>query len=181
MEVTNNSRAPQGIHTLDGVTYVKPGETKTVRINESLARIAKALDFFDLEGEPEDDDLGQPDARQSVYVPTDQMEELKSKFEEQTAEIGRLTSENGDLTSRVSERDSRIVTLESQVSELTAQLQAAPKVTEPAGAFIVKETSPGWFGVFGEDEKQIGKNMRENDAKAFEAMSPEDQKAYLAD
>jgi hypothetical protein len=181
MKATNNSKAPQGLHTLDGVTYVKPGETKNVRMNESLARIAKSLDFFDLEGEPEDDDLGQPDARLGVYVPTDQMDELKGKFEEQTAEIGRLTSEKGDLTSKLSERDGKIAELESQVSELTEQLQAVPKLTEPAGAFSVKETSPGWFGIFGADGAQIGKNMRESDAKAFEAMSPEDQKAYLAD
>jgi hypothetical protein len=181
MEVTNNSKAPQGIHTLNGVVFVQPGQTKTVRLNKTLESHAKGIDFFELDGEAEEDELGSADPSGVVRVTAEQMDDLRKKFEEQVAEIGRLTSENTDLTTTVGERDATIETLNGEIVELKAQLQAAPKADEPATAFTVKETSSGWFGIFGTDGAQIGKNMRENDAKAFEAMSPEDQKAYLAD
>ena len=55
------------------------------------------------------------------------------------------------------------------------------QASTPVGPFEVKETSPGWFGIFGADGQQVGKNMRAADADAFKAMSPEEQTAYLAD
>jgi hypothetical protein len=95
-----------------------------------------------------------------------------------TANINQAGSP--DLKAAASGASEEIADLKRQLAEKDAEILKL-KGDQPAGAYSIKETSPGWFGVFGDDGKQIGKNMRESDAKAFEAMSPEDQKAYLAD
>lgn len=96
MDVTNNSKAPQGIHTLDGLVYVMPGETKTVRLNETLHGHAKALDFFKLKGDPETDDLGKADEPVVKTAGIDalnaEIKGLKEKLTERDAEIERLKS-----------------------------------------------------------------------------------------
>ncbi len=184
MEVTNNSKAPQGIHTLEGVVYIQPGQTKSVRLNKTLESHAKGLDFLDLEGEAEDDELGKADPTGGVTVSTAQLDELKAKFEEKDTEIGRLTSENADLTAKVGERDEKIIMLEGQIAELQQQFQAAVANQKPSAAVVgytVNETSPGWYAAFDADGKQVGSKMREADAEAFKGMSPEEQKAYLAE
>lgn len=122
MDVTNNSKAPQGIHTLDGVVYVQPGETKPVRLNKTLESHAKGLDFFELDGEAEEDELGKADTGNGTLVTNDQMDALKTKFEEQQAEIGRLTSENADLTKAASDRDADLEKLKAQLSEKDSEL-----------------------------------------------------------
>ncbi len=100
MDVTNNSKAPQGIHTLDGLVYVLPGETKSVRLNQTLHGHAKALDFFKLKGEPEEGNLGKAD--DSVATSTDtsvltaEIEDLKKKLAERDAEIAKLKASKPD-------------------------------------------------------------------------------------
>ncbi len=184
MDVTNNSKAPQGIHTLEGVVYIQPGQTKSVRLNKTLESHAKGLDFFDLEGDAEDDELGMPDSAGGVTVSTAQLDELKAKFEEKDTEIGHLTSENADLNSKVGERDETITKLEGQIVELQQRLQAATAAQKPsdiAVGYTVNETSPGWFAAFDADGKQVGSKMREADAETFKGMTPEEQKAYLSE
>ncbi|AVH41823.1 hypothetical protein [Agrobacterium tumefaciens] len=96
MDVKNTSKAPQGIHTLDGIVYVLPGETKSVRLNETLHGHAKALDFFKLKGELEKDDLGKADEPVAKTADTDalnaEIKGLKEKLAERDAEIEKLKS-----------------------------------------------------------------------------------------
>lgn len=96
MDVTNKSKALQGIHTLDGLVYVPPGETKSVRLNETLHGHAKALDFFKLKGEPEKDDLGKAEVPVAQIADADalnaEIKGLKEKLAERDAEIEKLKS-----------------------------------------------------------------------------------------
>jgi len=102
MDVTNNSKAPQGIHTMDGLTYVMPGETKSVRLNETLFSHAKALDFFDLEGEAEADELGKAETLVA-----------------DTSELDRVKAENVSLLKRVAELDAELGKLKAAKPEET--------------------------------------------------------------
>lgn len=50
---------------------------------------------------------------------------------------------------------------------------------DPVAPFATKAKTAGWFGIFDANGLQIGKNMREDDAKAFDAMSDEDKAEYV--
>lgn len=57
---------------------------------------------------------------------------------------------------------------------------AKPDATvEPVAPFATKEKKGGWYGIFDANGLQIGKNLREDDAKAFDAMSDEDKAEYV--
>lgn len=96
MDVKNNSKALQGIHTLDGVVYIPPGETVDVQLDETLLSHAKALDFLKIKGEPEKSDLGNADKSGATTSDTDALNAeitgLKAKLAERDAEIEKLKS-----------------------------------------------------------------------------------------
>ena len=50
MKVTNNSKALQGVHTMDGVVYILPGETKEVDLTSEGHKGASRLTFLSVEG-----------------------------------------------------------------------------------------------------------------------------------
>lgn len=50
MKVTNNSKAPQGVHTATGVVFVGPGESREVELSESGHKLASRLDFLKVSG-----------------------------------------------------------------------------------------------------------------------------------
>jgi hypothetical protein len=180
MEVTNNSKAPQGIHTLTGVVFVQPGQTKTVRLNKTLESHAKGLDFFDLDGEAEEDELGAADPSGAVRVTAEQMDDLRKKFDEQNAEIGRLTSENTDLTTTVGERDATIEALNGEIVGLKASLEAASQPMDDGTTpeFAVKEKSPGWF-VIVKGDAEVTKSLRKDDVAEFPTMTSDDKAAFV--
>lgn len=60
----------------------------------------------------------------------------------------------------------------------------APATTEPTGVdftapFEAKSKGSGWWAVFDANGKEIGKSMREDDAKAFNEMSDDDKAEYV--
>ena len=56
---------------------------------------------------------------------------------------------------------------------------AAPAAGEdPKAPFEAKSKGSGWWAIFDADDKQVGKNIREPDAVAFNAMSDEDKLEY---
>lgn len=111
MKITNNSKALQGVQSVAGTVFIKPGQAKDVKMDEAGYKLASRLPFLVIDDRMEDD---------------------------------------------------------------------APILqSEPAAlAYEVKETSPGWYGVF-KDGEQVGKSMRHDDAEAFKALSAEEQAAYL--
>ncbi len=179
MDVTNTSKAPQGIHTLEGVVYIQPGQTKSVRLNKTLEGHAKGLDFFELEGEAEDDDLGKADAGGGVTVSAAQLDELKAKFEEKDAEIGRLTSENTDLRRKVEDLTSEKASLDELLAASEAEIAGlkAAKQTTAAG-YVVSEKSPGWY-VITKEGAEVTKSLRKDDVAEFPTMSDDDKTAFV--
>jgi len=55
MEITNGSKAPQGVHSVSGVVYVMPGETKSVELTAEGFKGASRLQFLTIEGDAPDD------------------------------------------------------------------------------------------------------------------------------
>lgn len=158
MKVTNNSKAPQGLHTINGVRFVRPGETKELDLTEGQAKRISRLGFIDLEGDPVDDSApsfasAEADGKDGVYIPSAEFNEMRTAFE-------RLRAENADLR-----------------KQLEGKSSAADG---PKGPFEVKETSAGWFAAFDASGQQVGSKMRQADADAFKAMSQEEQEQLLA-
>ncbi|WP_286776173.1 MULTISPECIES: hypothetical protein [unclassified Pseudomonas] len=50
MKVTNNSKAPQGVHTGAGVVFLTPGESREVELTEQGHKLASRLDFLRVSG-----------------------------------------------------------------------------------------------------------------------------------
>ena len=50
---------------------------------------------------------------------------------------------------------------------------------EPKAPFAAKEKTAGWWGIFDADGNQVGKNMRADDAKAFNDLSEDDKAEYV--
>lgn len=50
MKVTNNSKAPQGVHTATGVVFVAPGESREVELTEAGHKLASRLGFLKVSG-----------------------------------------------------------------------------------------------------------------------------------
>ncbi|WJR66960.1 hypothetical protein QTA58_22675 [Neorhizobium sp. CSC1952] len=166
MKVTNNSKAPQGVHTLRGVAFIKPGESKDLELDEAQAGRAARLKFLEITGRPSEAPTVSVNSP-AIEIPPNEVDQLRQQLEAKSAEIERLTA-------LVAERD-------AEIERLKEKAASGSNGDAPIGPFEVKETSPGWFAIFGADGKQIGNKMREDDAKAFQAMSPDDQAKYLAD
>ncbi len=100
MKVTNNSKAVQGIHTLHGVAYIKPGQSRDLVLTLSDALRADRLPFIKLDGDPVEDP--QPplsvsaDGNEGVYIPAKEFNALRASFE-------KLGQENKALRQQVAE------------------------------------------------------------------------------
>lgn len=53
VEITNNSKALQGVQSSGRAVYVRPGTTKTVPLNAVELKMARRLKFLDIKGEAE--------------------------------------------------------------------------------------------------------------------------------
>lgn len=62
MKVTNNSKAPQGVHTATGVVFVGPGEAREVDLTEQGHKLASRLDFLKVSGAAPKADDGDKEA-----------------------------------------------------------------------------------------------------------------------
>lgn len=54
MDITNNSKAAQGVHVASGVVYIQPGETKSVELTDAGLKLAKRLDFLSVKASTSD-------------------------------------------------------------------------------------------------------------------------------
>lgn len=52
-------------------------------------------------------------------------------------------------------------------------------VQEPKAPFEAREKGGGWWAVYDADGKEVGKSMREDDAKAFNDLSADDKAEFI--
>jgi TolA-binding protein len=185
MKVTNNSKAPQGVHTVGGLQWVPPGESRELAVSAAdAAQIAK-LGFLEIDGDPVDDKslfaFAAP-LLPSIDIPDNEVDQLRQQVDALNTSVTDMAEallakgqEIERLNDLLTEREAEIADLKAKAADDADQSGAVP-----AGPYEVKETSAGWFGIFGANGEQIGKNMRSGDAETFKSMSPEDQAAYLS-
>jgi hypothetical protein len=61
----------------------------------------------------------------------------------------------------------------------TAVLNPAEGGEGPKGPLEARDTGSGWWTIFDMDGKQVGKKLREDDAKAFNDLSDEDKVEFV--
>ncbi|MCM2293040.1 hypothetical protein NAC44_11975 [Allorhizobium sp. BGMRC 0089] len=66
MKVTNNSKAMQGVHTLHGIKYLKPGQTDDISFTEEGLKQAQRLAFLLIEDDASDSDLDREDLKKQA-------------------------------------------------------------------------------------------------------------------
>lgn len=54
MKITNNSKALQGVQSVAGKVFIKPGQTRDVKMDEAGYKLASRLPFLSIEGQAED-------------------------------------------------------------------------------------------------------------------------------
>jgi len=93
MKITNNSCAVQGVHTLGGIAFLKPGETReNLELSDGQARQAGRLKFLVLVGKPSNDTPKEVVAGQRLEIPPNEIDQLRWQIEAQNAEVVRLTN-----------------------------------------------------------------------------------------
>ena len=76
-EIKNTSRAPQGVHCVDGLKHIEPGQTRTLDVAETYMPRVDALPFLDVKwleeakptkSEPDDLDTTGPNTAAEVLA-----------------------------------------------------------------------------------------------------------------
>jgi hypothetical protein len=76
MKVVNNSKALQGVNTVKGVVYLRPGELRDVEFTEEGLKQAKRLSFLSIRGDKDakagpEEGQGQPKTPEEVIAMAD--------------------------------------------------------------------------------------------------------------
>ena len=93
MKVTNISKGPRGLHSVEGPVLVDPGDTVEIEINEVELKVSKGTGWFEFEGEAADagekldrDELKkQADELGLQYAPNIKSEKLKELIDAKLA------------------------------------------------------------------------------------------------
>ena len=142
MKVTNTSKAVQGIHTLHGVAYINPGDTRELVLTESHAKRAERLPFIELDGDPIEDEAPSfsvsTDGRDGVYIPSAEFNALRENFE-------RLGKENRELRQRIAELEGNGGQKAKTIDEVLALAEDGThfKTFEAEAKKILGDATPG--------------------------------------
>jgi hypothetical protein len=122
MKVTNNSKAPQGVHTATGVVFLTPGESREVELTEQGHKLASRLDFLKVSGSaPKADDGGKEELfakLKALGIEAGKNSSLKS-LQERLAEAEEKVK--ADIIAKLTEKGVAVgegVTLEELQAEL---------------------------------------------------------------
>ncbi len=142
MKVTNTSKAVQGIHTLHGVAYINPGDTRELVLTESDAKRAERLPFIDLDGDPVEDPAPSfsvsTDGKDGVYIPAAEFNALRESFES-------LSKENRQLRQRIAELEGNGGAQPKTIDEVLALAEDGThfKTFEAEAKKILGDATPG--------------------------------------
>lgn len=152
LEITNNSRAPQGVHTMHGVKFVHPNETKTLDIPKEWHERLHTLEDAGV--------LAVKDPRQDAARQAADEEAQRQAEEAQRAaqeEAARLASINADAI------------VAGQVpGALPPNLQDAKPNEPPApiARFEARHLGGGRWGIFLKDERVGDETFSKDEAAA---------------
>lgn len=133
MKVTNNSKAPQGVHTGVGVVFIRPGESRDVELSVDGHKQASRLKFLSVSGaapkaegaDSEKADLiAQLKALGIDVQPNSRVDTLRKKLEEARPKADGGADERDALIASLNEKNIAFEPTDS-LEELQAKLAAA--------------------------------------------------------
>ena len=84
--ITNNSAAMQGVHTVRGVVFIRPGQSRTVELTEPGLKFAKRLAFLSVS------DHAEQEVKTGVMINDDVTD--RSELKAQADELGLTYAKN---------------------------------------------------------------------------------------
>lgn len=153
MKITNNSAAPQGIHAVSGLVWLKPKETKDMELDEAQAKRVAELEFLSVEGKP---GKASPAARSDGAA-------LKAK----DAEIA-------ELTKRVQELEAEVKAKDEQIAKLGDDGKSGD-----ATKFEAKHRGGGSYSVLDAEGNEVVEKLDKDGAEKFNALSDEDKAKFV--
>ena len=98
-EITNTSKADQGVYTTDGLKFIAPGETRTLEIAKDYVERATSLPFLRVVP------VGRPAASPTTDADPDDLDgmrvaDLKKLAEDETIDLGDVTKK-GDIIAAI--------------------------------------------------------------------------------
>lgn len=130
MKVTNNSSAPQGIHTLRGRVYLKPGQSRDdLPMSESQVERAKRIQALELTGKPS---KGTSEPRRNADGDTPEMAEMRKQFDASyKGVVDRLRDAQQELADSKAASETALSAKDKEITDLKRQL--AEQGDPPAG------------------------------------------------
>lgn len=161
MKITNNSQQPQGIHGVNGLVWVQPGQTVNAELTEAQAERASAIEGVTVEGKPV---AGQPKgyvAPLELKIDDAAFKDAVKKFEDEIAA-----------------RDAEITTLKDRIAGLELDLEEAKKLIPVQPGYEAKHRGGGSWSVMQGDTEVVEK-LDKTAAEAFNALSDEDKAKFV--
>lgn len=157
MQITNTSRALQGVHSTSGLVFIEAGKTMDVDVHPDYVERVKSLPFLSLDGaKPSGKDIATLQLNVDSAGIQKAMDDLRSTYE---GEIKALKD--------------RIAELELQNEELTKRIPAA--VVPEA-----KHRGAGSYSIM-EGEIELREKLTKNEAEAFNKLDAEGRAKWLTD
>lgn len=169
MQITNSSGARQGVHTTNGLVWLKPGETRDdLVLSHTEAERAGRLPFLILSGEPVGDAISSATAQEGGD--SAEMAALRRQFDASWAD---LLAKKQDLETQLGDRTRELAAARTEIEDLRRAMVTTPIKLE------AKHRGGGSYSVMDADGKEVLEKLSKADAEAFNAMSVEEQAEYV--
>jgi hypothetical protein len=201
MKITNNSQQPQGIHGVNGLVWVQPGQTVNAELTEAQAGRASAIEGVSVEGKPgpvksggernsEGDTAGEAQLRAQFDASWEQARKRAGAQEGESLgdAIDRLLASDaskfeGELRAALEIEKSvgildAITDMKDRIAGLELELEEAKKLIPVPPAYEAKHRGAGSWSVMQGDTEVVEK-LDKTAAEAFNALSDEDKAKFV--
>jgi len=139
MKVTNHSAGLQGIHTLRGVVFLKPGETRDgLPLTEDHARRADRLPFITVEGQshPASGPIADPGTSYESAATAAMRRQFDASYEAKCEELRALSDELTAWKQKGTDLEAQLHVARAEIAGLTQQLAAKDGDRGPEGGSL---------------------------------------------
>lgn len=140
MKITNNSEALQGINTVSGVIYIRPGETRDLDVNEVEAALLRRHSFLSVEVEGTIEQFTAPGDKEEIAALHGQ---VSAKDDEIVALKQGVVAKDDEILSLKRDLSAK----DDEIAKLKAELEAAGGNDEPSSERDELKKQAGELGI----------------------------------
>lgn len=129
MKITNNSEALQGINTVSGVVFLRPGETRDLDVNDVESALLRRHSFLSVEVEGTIEQFTAPGGKEEIAALHDQ---VSAKDDEIVALKQGVVAKDDEIVSL--KRD--LAAKDDEIAKLKGELAATRGVDLTAGVVV---------------------------------------------